>query len=402
MRQESIFEDEAVVYGDPSRAAEIAALGADTLRLIVRPGQDPAPVVAAAEAAGLHVMLVPTGRARRPSPRAYGRMVRRLGERFPTVRRWGLWNEPNQPRWLWPQYVRREDRQVLVSARRYRRLARAGIAALRATGHAGDVILLGETAPIGHTSGPPADRLTAPEPFLRALLGRGPRLRVTGYAHHPYTNGAAASPRQRLLGPGQISIGNAGVLKRLLARGARRGAIPRRLPIWYTEFGYQSNPPDRRLGVPYARQAEYLNQSDAIAAADPRIAAVAQYLLVDDRDVFGFQSGLRRHGSLKRKPAYAAYRLPLWVQRRGRRVAAYGQVRPASGPIDVVLQHAASPEGRFRTVRRLRLDGPTHQFRIRTRHRRGVYRLAWQPAPGAAYLVSRAARARGSCRRCGS
>jgi hypothetical protein len=358
-------------------------------------------VVAAAHGAGLNVMLVPTGPVNRPRPRAYGRFVRRLGTRFPEVERWGLWNEPNQPRWLRPQYARRHGRAVLVSAGRYRALARAGIAALRATGHGSDVILLGETAPIGRTTGSLATRLAPPAPFIRALLSRGRRLRVTGFAHHPYTSGAGA-PIHARRSPGQISVGNVGTLKRLLARGARRGVIPRGLPIWYTEFGYQTNPPDPRLGTSYARQAEYLNQADAIAAADRRIASVSQYLLVDDRDVFGFQTGLRRFGSLERKPAYGAYRLPLWVARRGRRATVYGQVRPAQGPVRVLLQHARSAAGPFRLVRKLRVTGRTHQLRTRTRYRRGVYRLAWQPAPGDPYFVSRAARARGSSRRGGS
>jgi hypothetical protein len=283
---------------------------------------------------------------------------------------------------------------VLVSARRYRALARAGVAALHATGHGSDAILLGETAPIGRTTGAPSTRLAAPVPFIRSLLARGPLLRVTGFAHHPYTSGAGA-PVDEPPSPGQISVGNVRALKRLLARGARRGVIPHGLPIWYTEFGYQTNPPDPRLGVSYARQAEYLNQADAIAARDPRVVAVSQYLLVDDRDVFGFQSGLRRYGSLTRKPAYGAYRVPLWVQRDGRHVAVYGQVRPAQGPISVLLQHARSDAGPFRVVRTLRIASPTHQFRTRTRSRRGVYRLAWQPAPGQPYFVSRAATARG-------
>ena len=379
MRQESIFEDDAVLYADPGRAAEIAALGADTLRVLVRPGQDPGPVVSAAEASGLDVLLTPVGPARRPSPAGYGAFVRGLGARFPEVHRWGLWNEPNQTRWLRPQYVHGR----LVSPARYRALARAGIAALRATGHGRDAILLGETAPLGRPGVFPS-----PATFIRALLAHGPRLHVTGFAHHPYTNGAQAPPRARPALPGQISIGDTARLERLLAQGARNSAIPRHLPIWFTEFGYQTDPPDATLGVPYARQAAYLNEADAIAAADPRVVAVSQYLLVDDRDVFGFQSGLRRYGTLAAKPAYAAYRLPLWVTRRGRHVSVYGQVRPAQGRARVLLQHAPARRGPFHTLRRLTVEGPTHQFRARAPYRRGVYRLAFRR--GGRLLVSRA------------
>ena len=58
----------------------------------------------------------------------------------------------------------------------------AGTAALRATGHGGDEMLLGETGPIGRVTGPLATRPVAPRPFLRTLLcldgrqgGRGRR-----------------------------------------------------------------------------------------------------------------------------------------------------------------------------------------------------------------------------------
>jgi hypothetical protein len=309
------------------------------------------------------------------------------------VTRWGLWNEPNQFVWLNPQYARRHGRLVDVAALRYRKLARAGIAALRATGHGSDTILLGETAPVGRSSGPPARRNAPPAPFLRTLLAHGPRLRATAFGHHPYTQGAHSPPSEGV-SPGQISFTNAGVLKRILARGARRGTIPAGLPLWYTEFGYQTDPPDPRLGVAPELQAEYINQADAVAAADPRVKAVSQYLLVDDKDVFGFQTGLRRFGSLRRKLGYGAYRLPLWVHRDGGRATVYGQVRPAAASSTVTLQHAASSAGPFTTVQEIPVAPPTHQFRVGIDFQTGVYRLAWQAPTGTTY-VSRVATARG-------
>jgi hypothetical protein len=394
MRQESVFQDDQVLMrsGAERQAAglaEIAALGADTVRVNARrPSAELDGLVQGAQALGLDVMITAVGAARRPSVRRYRRAVRALGARYPGVHRWGLWNEPNQAVWLWPQYARRGGRLVNVAALRYRRLALAGTRALRATGHGSDVILLGETAPVGRTSGPPARRNAPPAFFLRALLSGGPRLNVTGFAHHPYTQGAHSPPGERP-SPGQISFTNVRVLKRLLARGARRGTIPARLPIWYTEFGYQTDPPDPRLGVSPALQAAYLNQADAIAAADPRIRAVSQYLLVDDRDVFGFQTGLRRFGSLARKPAYGAYRLPLWVRRDGGQVRIYGQVRPAGGADTVTIQHATTASGPYAAVRELDVSPPTHQFRARVAYAPGVYRLAWE-APDGRTLVSRA------------
>src|SRR5205085_2149249 len=143
---------------------------------------------------------------------------------------------------------------------------RQGIAALRSTGHGHDVLLLGETAPVGRTSGKLAIRAADPTTFIKTLLcegryrrgagcGKARRLRVSGFAHHPYTMGAHDAPGARL-SPGQLSFDNAGALERLLDRSR---VIARGLPIWYTEFGYQTNPPDPRLGVVPAKAAEYLN-----------------------------------------------------------------------------------------------------------------------------------------------
>ena len=56
---------------------------------------------------------------------------------------------------------------------------------------------------------------------------------------------------------------------------------------------------------------------------------VAQYKIVDDSNIgSGFQMGLRLLDGAP-KPAYAAYKLPIWVSGTGASVTVYGQVRPA-------------------------------------------------------------------------
>lgn len=120
----------------------------------------------------------------KPGPKAYGAFVTALGRRYsgtyadenqgggvlPRVSRWSLLNEPNQPGWLTPQYERRKGRLVATAAVVYRALASAGIRALQASGHGRDQILLGETAPIGRTSGSLARRPVPPVEFLRKLF----------------------------------------------------------------------------------------------------------------------------------------------------------------------------------------------------------------------------------------
>jgi hypothetical protein len=298
------------------------------------------------------------------------------------VTHWSIYNEPNQPGWLSPQY----DRRGPIAADLYRALARSGLAALRASGHRGQALLIGETSPIGRTSGSLANRPVTPEAFIRELFCLTPRARgcrgfrrfaVTGYAHHPYTRGGSRPPLSRTL-PGEITIGNGHKLDRLLDQAARRGRIPRRLPVLYTENGWQTNPPDLIFGVTPAQQAAYIDQSDWIAYRDPRVRMVAQYKLVDDAEQSSFQSGLRFTDG-RAKPSYDAYRLPIWVVKHGSRVTVYGQVRPApdgaAGQVEV--QSAAGSGAAFQTVQVVDDTSPKGQFTVKLPASGTVWRLRW-------------------------
>jgi hypothetical protein len=346
----------------------------------------------------------------RPRPSDYRAFVTALGRRYsggyadenqgggvlPRVTRWSLLNEPNQPGWLTPQYERRRGRLVATAAVVYRALALAGVAGLRASGHGRDQILLGETAPIGRTSGSPARRPIAPAEFLRKLfcLTRGGRrlggaegrrhgcrrvrrLRVTGFAHHPYQRGGSRPPAEPPQAPGEITISSARRLKRVLDQAARARRIPRGLPVYYTEFGFQTNPPDRIFGVRVGLQPSYINQSDWIAYRDPRVRAVAQYKLLDEAPLASFQSGLRFIDG-RAKPSYDAYRLPIWVSRSGSRLRVYGQVRPAEDATPQTVQiQVRPPRGAFATVRTVVVRSRRGHFVTRVPARPGVWRLVW-------------------------
>jgi hypothetical protein len=474
--QESILEDERAMLqsGAAARAQALddaVTLGADGVRAVVRwrdiapapraierprgfrpadPAAYPAAswdalddLVRGARARGLSLLLSPStpipgwasdcegSPAFRGvcAPRAleYGAFLRALGRRYsgayadedqgrgvlPRVSRWSFGNEPNQATWLLPQRSVRDGSVYVSSAVRYRSMVRAGIAALRATGHATDRMLLGETSPIGRTTGELARRSTPPGAFIRTLLcldargralrGRAAairrcrrfrRLAVTGFAHHPYAQGGSRSPRYRGDPATEITLASSRRLKRVLDAGARRGRVRRRLPIHYTEHGFQTNPPDLTFGISLARQAAFLNQSDWIAYRDPRVRTVAQYKLLDDPLVSGFQSGLRFSDG-RAKPAYTAYRLPVWVTPVGTsRVRVYGQVRPLArgASATVELQNAPLAGGVFTTVGRIAVRTRNNAF-VRTVPRfEGRFRLAWTPPGGGPPLLSRAAR----------
>ena len=376
-------------------------------------------------AAGPGCGALPASRLRvcRPSPRLYGDFVRALGRRYsgayrdenqgggvlPRVTRWSFGNEPNLPGWLYPQFGRSGGITYAAAAVRYRQLAAAGLRALRATRHGRDQILLGETAPIGRLTGPLPGRPIPPATFIRELLcidrrgaafqgaaarvrgcTRARRLGVSGFAHHPYTRGGSQPPLTKGRAATEITIASSGRLKRLLDAAGRRGRIPRRLPIHYTEYGFQSNPPDRLFGVTLAQQALYINQSDYIAYRDPRVRTVAQYKLVDDPAMSSFQSGLRLVSG-QPKPAYAAYRQPLFVVRAGAaRLRVYGQVRLASGPTQVELQNAPLGSPAFQTVQVIPVAARNGAFLVSIPRREGRWRLRWL-APDGSEVLSREA-----------
>ena len=180
------------------------------------------------------------------------------------------------------------------------------------------------------------------------------KLNVTGYAHHPYTRGGSRPPTSGV-NAGEITINVASRLTRLLDQAARAKRIPAKLPIHYTEHGWQTQP-DLIFGVPDAQQAEYINQSDWIAYKNPRVHTVAQYKIVDDRNIgrasrwaCGCSTGVAE-ARLRRLPA-----ADLGLG-QGLDVTVYGQVRPAAdGTAQTVeIQRASAPARRSRPSRRSR------------------------------------------------
>ena len=355
----------------------------------------------------------------RPNPTQFKRFVQALGTRYsgsyadenegrgvlPRVARWSIWNEPNQGGWLQPQ----ANKRGAVAPALYRGLVRAALLGLRASGHGSDEILLGETAPIGRRSGPAASRPTPPGTFLRDVLcidGRGRALRarsldcsggfgrlaVTGIAHHPYTRGGSQPPTSRGSST-EITISSISRLKTIIRQAGAKRRIPKGLPIQYTEFGFQTNPPDGLFGVSLAKQAAWINESDFIAWHDPSVRAVAQYEMRDEASLAAFQTGLRFLDG-RAKPAWAAYRLPLWVERRGSKLLVWGQLRAAvDGAVEQVdIQNAPAANGAFTSVKTVPVTSRKGFFNVKLPKRAGVWRASWAPSTGGAAVLSRGAR----------
>jgi hypothetical protein len=223
------------------------------------------------------------------------------------VKHWVVWNEPNQTRWLQP-----------VSARTYTGMLNASYAAIKRASPRAKVAG-GVTAPRGNIGG------QNPVDWIRAMRRYGARL--DAYAHHPYPT----QPRRETPWSGgcawckTITMAD---LDRLILE-VRRSFPGKR--IWLTEYGYQTNPPDRWLGVSLASQATYTSAASLRAFQAPYVDMLIHFMVRDDSNPGGWQSGLRKLSG-EAKPSYNAFRLPLaQVSRRAARTAVWGQVRPRSG-----------------------------------------------------------------------
>ena len=213
----------------------------------------------------------------RPSPTAFAAFATAVGQKYgDQVSTWAIWNEPNQPQFLRPQFARGGR---ATSPGIYRSLFLAGQRGLRKANQGADTILLGETSPRG------TSRVVAPLRFLRAMLCLDGRYKPTrkctalsagGYAHHAYTTRQGPSFKPP---PDDVTIGVLSRLTKALDRARNAGALAGRLPLHLTEFGIQSTP-DTIQGVSLAKQVEYRAIAEKIAYDNPRVASFSQYLPV--------------------------------------------------------------------------------------------------------------------------
>jgi hypothetical protein len=224
-------------------------------------------------------------------------------EPLPAVRLWLAWNEPNNPVFLRHQYRKVGGRYVMQSAVDYARICNAIYSGVKSTLFGGQKVGCGATAPRGNNAPRSRRASISPLAFLRAAKKAGMK-RFDAYAHHPYYGSAVETPTSRPKSKTAVGLGNIGDLIKELTRlyGSKR--------VWITEYGYQTKPPDRSFGVSYAKQAAYLRQAYTIARKNPRIDMMLWFLLRDQIDLSGWQSGLVTLGG-KKKPAFTTFqRLP--------------------------------------------------------------------------------------------
>lgn len=342
------------------------------------------PMVSITGSGPLWTSLEPGRRNHRwkPDPAQFGAFASAVASRYAgRVHRYIVWNEPNQPAWLQPQFTCRSGACKPFAPHHYRRLYRAAYDAIKRVDGSAQV-LIGALAPKG--SNPRrANAAMRPLTFIRAMScvsetyarlrsGTCPRqraLRTDGLAYHPH--GVLRAPDQPNPNRDEAAIADlprlTRVVDRSVARGILRGPQRRRpLDLYLTEFAYQTNPPDKAVGVSLAKQARWLAQSAYIAWRNPRVKALTHYEWRDEKVSRKAASGTRAYASWqsgllfadgRRKPALDVFPHPIWaVQRSDRKVGLWGQVRPGDGPVDVRVMRRRGGGRGWSRVAQVRTD----------------------------------------------
>jgi Glycosyl hydrolase catalytic core len=221
------------------------------------------------------------------------------GVELPPVRYWLAWNEPNNPVFLRPQFQKVGTHWVIASAKAYAKICNAIYNGVHGVGIASERVGCGATAPRGNNQPLSSRPSISPLAFLAAVKRDGLKT-FDAWDHHPYYSNPSRTPTSAIPSGGAVELGNLDTLIRQVTReyGNKR--------IWITEYGYETNPPDPIFGVSWAKQAAYLTQAFRIVRANPRVDLMLWFMLRDDPNLNGWQSGLITVGG-KHKPSFAAF-----------------------------------------------------------------------------------------------
>jgi hypothetical protein len=222
--------------------------------------------------------------------------------------------------------------------------------------------------------------------------------KAPGFAIHPYSF-TSLPPNVRIPDePDYAELAALPTLEATLDRLQRVYGSSTKFPIWSTEFGYITNPPNPEYSITPARAAYYLNWAEYITWEDPRLKSFDQFLISDPAGTKVFATGLETSAGVQ-KPGLDAYRMPLYLPVTSgpaqHPLLVWGGVRPA--PViarqthkrqQVELQFKPSG-GTFSTIDTVPVTNPRGYFEVRQQFpSSGTIRLRWA-YPGGIVVYSR-------------
>jgi hypothetical protein len=242
-----------------------------------------------------------------PEARAeFAQFAAALARELPYVRQYTIGNEPNLNRFWLPQFGPEGEN---VAATAYLALLRQTYDALKGVSRS-IVVLGGALSPRG-SDNPNLPRQThSPTQFI---LDMGAAYRASGrttpvmdaFAIHPFPENSSQPPTVPHPRSTTIGVADYGKLVQLLGRAfdgtPQRGST---LPIYYNEFGVESQPPAEKehayngeepettRPVDEATQGTYYRQAVALAFCQPNVRGLFVFQNVDEPGRPGWQSGL--------------------------------------------------------------------------------------------------------------
>jgi hypothetical protein len=285
------------------------------------------------------------------------------GTDLPAVQLYTIWNEPNEAEFLEPQWEKTAEGWVPESAQIYRGMYNDAYAQIKSVDPT-DKVLIGATSANGSTT--PGQGDVPPIEFVKALAcvdqnlhplnipacnGYQP-LHADGYADHPYS--LTTTPGTSSSDPDDVPLADTSRLDSLLTQLYLHGRITTPLPLYDTEYGYETNPPDPYAPFSPEQQAQFIGWSTYLAWRDQNTVMFAQFLLRDSLPGPGepgtrqywspYQTGLY-YSDGEPKPAAQAFKVTLWAQRLlgsdSPLVLLFGKVPAGSGPQVVQVQSLA-------------------------------------------------------------
>jgi hypothetical protein len=248
-------------------------------------------------------------------PDALGSFAFAASTKYPWITRWTVWNEPNVRLFLIPNSPSVYTTRLLNPA--YRALKAA---------NPHNLVAGGVTSPRKTPSG------VSPITWIRGM--RAAHALLDAYAQNPYP----VRPRETPTSGGcwRCTEVTMATLPKLITEVKRDFGT--RTRIWLTEYGYNSKPPSKWLGVSNTLQARYVGEAALRAYLAPRVDLLIHFLVRDEPNATRWTSGFYTSRG-KVKPSFSAFVLPFaQVSRRGTRTTVWGQVRPRTGAQPYRLQ----------------------------------------------------------------
>jgi hypothetical protein len=273
-----------------------------------------------------------------PNPGMYSRFVHaaalrysgsfpdpaRPGAALPRVRYWEAWNEPNIPGFF------SAPNQVAA----YRNILDVAFSQLKAV-HRDNVVLLGGLSPVSSVQGSTplltflADLLCVRRSGSRYVtIPSCRRAHFDAIAVHPYA--LAATPTKHAYKPGDLLIGDIGVLPALIR------ATHRNYPLWVTEFSWFTNPPNAQVGDAPATAARYVDYS-LYEMWKAGVAVVIWFTVLDGDHNDNFAGPGLFFAPAQPKPSLSAFAFPFVAGVGHGSGFGWGRV-PTSRPRKVVVE----------------------------------------------------------------